>query len=136
LYKSLLHEFDLTSIIDVYPTIEFCFPKINDENMEFYLCNKDTSFLKNSKYNFLEPFSDIKTIPELLFVPGLRFDINGYRLGFGKGHYDKYFAKKFKLGYKFTLVGVSPYKLEIQIPIEPHDVKMDYLIFGSNILKI
>ena len=89
----------------------------------------------NPQYRFFEPKSDIKITPELVFIPGLAFDINGYRIGFGKGHYDKYFANKVQLGYKFLLIGVCC-NMQTYIPREIHDIKMDYIIFNQNILKL
>ena len=52
------------------------------------------------------PLKDnIETIPQLFFVPCLGFDLNGYRIGYGGGYYDRTFAKLNQLKYKFYTVG-------------------------------
>ncbi|WDC85889.1 5-formyltetrahydrofolate cyclo-ligase [Caloramator sp. mosi_1] len=87
------------------------------------------------EYGILEPkdFNKIdKNDIDLIFVPGVAFDKNGYRLGYGAGYYDRFLAdfKGVKVGlcYDFQLVD-SVYKNE-------HDVKMDYLICEEGILKL
>lgn len=56
---------------------------------------------------------------DLVVVPGVAFDEQGGRLGFGKGYYDASLASagchKVALAYEFQVVKVN-------IPLEPHDV--------------
>ena len=70
---------------------------------------------------------------DAVIVPGIAFDARGYRLGFGKGYYDK-FLKKATHAVKIGLA----YDLQIVegIPAEPHDVKMDYVVTPTRVLKI
>lgn len=60
-----------------------------------YLLEEDTVFEKN-EYNLTEPVSG-KIIPvnqiDMVLVPLLAFDKYGYRLGYGKGFYDRFFAQ-------------------------------------------
>lgn len=61
---------------------------------------------------------------DLVIVPGVAFDINGHRIGFGEGYYDVFLsnikAKKIALAYDFQIVK--------NIPDEEHDIKMDLII--------
>lgn len=77
----------------------------------------------NTKYpaNSTEYKGDI----DLYIVPGLAFDSNIYRLGYGTGYCDRYFSK-ITTGYK---VGVCyPFQIIVDFPIEPHDIRLDEVV--------
>ncbi len=61
---------------------------------------------------------------DALIIPGLGFDDDNNRLGYGKGYYDK-FLKTFK--GKKIMIAFKGQKIK-SIPAEAHDVKMDMVI--------
>lgn len=71
-----------------------CIPDTRD--MEFHYI---TSFdqLSPGSFSVLEPSEELPTVTEfdgcLMIVPGMQFDMNGYRLGYGKGYYDRYMVR-------------------------------------------
>lgn len=55
-------------------------------------CDDDTRFRKN-RYNIYEPEDGDGIEPQALdmvFVPILAFDKKGFRVGYGKGYYDRF----------------------------------------------
>ncbi len=63
---------------------------------------------------------------DLIIVPGLAFDKDNYRLGYGGGYYDAFLTQNPKahtvgIGYPFQLVG--------QVPVEEHDVVLDQVLY-------
>jgi len=89
--------------------VPLCVPKTFA--LEFYEI-KSLSDLQNGHYNILEPDQNIcvKVDPfafDVCVVPGVCFDFEGYRIGFGKGYYDR-FLENFKgikagLSYSFLM---------------------------------
>jgi 5-formyltetrahydrofolate cyclo-ligase len=78
------------------PGIVIAYPKVDlflDE-MVAVSTDAETSFLKN-EFNIYEPEEgnriDAAEI-DLVLVPLLAFDKKGYRVGYGKGYYDKFLA--------------------------------------------
>lgn len=95
-----------------------------------YLKSLDT--LKRGAYGIYEP-CDIISVPtddiDTVLVPGIGFDKQGNRLGFGKGYYDR-FLKSFcgtKIGvcYDFQITNL--------LPVSAHDIKMDFIITEKRI---
>jgi 5-formyltetrahydrofolate cyclo-ligase len=89
----------------------------------------DSTVIKKNKWNIPEPVDGIE-IPsekiEVVFVPLLAFDLNGHRLGYGKGFYDIFLASC-KPGV--IKVGVSFFEAEKVIPeLENSDIALDYCV--------
>jgi 5-formyltetrahydrofolate cyclo-ligase len=68
---------------------------------------------------------------DLALIPGVAFDTLGYRLGHGAGYYDKLLARMrpdaARVGLAFECQIVD------ELPIEPHDMPMDYVVTESTI---
>lgn len=63
---------------------------------------------------------------DVVVVPGVVFDKNGYRIGYGGGYYDN-FLPKLRADAKKVAVA---FQMQIRdaVPAEAHDVKMDMII--------
>ena len=77
------------------------FPKCNkeDRTMKFHFVSS-LDELEKGAYQIMEPKEECEIFdPEnssevaVCYVPGLAFDVSGYRLGYGKGYYDKFMNK-------------------------------------------
>jgi 5-formyltetrahydrofolate cyclo-ligase len=62
---------------------------------------------------------------QVVFVPLLAYDKSGHRLGFGKGFYDRFLAS---LEQPIIKVGLSYFTPEESIPVESHDIPLNYCI--------
>ena len=94
------------------------------------------SDLKLNSFGYSEPKKvspvNIEEI-DLVIVPGLVFDKNLNRIGFGKGYYDR-ILNKLKASARKVAVAHDFQVLE-EIPAEEHDVKMDMIITEKSIMK-
>lgn len=96
--------------------------------MDFYQI-KSLNDLRSGMYDIFEPdpercelFIDKST--GVCLVPGLCFDMYGYRIGFGKGYYDRFLAK-----FGGITVGLCYSKcVEHSLPKGSHDIAVDILI--------
>ncbi|WMJ77927.1 MULTISPECIES: 5-formyltetrahydrofolate cyclo-ligase [unclassified Sedimentibacter] len=91
-----------------------------------------------SPFGYYEPvYEKIRLVePEefdLIVVPGVVFDKQHNRIGFGKGYYDRILCRK-KRGSAAVAVAYEFQVLD-KVPSEPHDVKMDMIITEENIYK-
>lgn len=88
--------------------------------------------LEKNKMGILEPKSgeEVKDV-DLTITPGLAFDKDGFRLGYGGGYYDKFFAKveTIKMG-----IGYSDQMVE-KVIHEDYDKKLDYLLTDNGLVK-
>ena len=68
----------------------------------------------------------------LVLVPGVAFDRQGSRMGYGKGYYDRFFEGKTDC----VKVGVA-YELQVadQLPTEENDLPMEYLVTEKGVWK-
>lgn len=62
---------------------------------------------------------------DFILVPGVGFNPNGYRLGRGKGYYDKFLSKYNNL---FTVGVCFREQFYLDIPSEPHDIPMQKVL--------
>lgn len=77
------------------------------------------------KFGVLEPDVTCSLVQEreaVVLVPGVVFDKNGNRYGYGKGYYDRYFARFPEL-YKVALAYEN--QIEEELIVSQTDVKMD-----------
>jgi len=101
-------------------------PKIDNNTMNLVHITS-LQELTEGHFGILEPTSTTYYTEEvdLVITPSIVFDKNGYRLGYGKGYYDKYFSSR---EYGIS-VGLSYHKLlQDNVPKEDHDKKVDVII--------
>lgn len=65
----------------------------------------------------------------LILVPGLAFDEEGFRVGYGGGYYDRFLAALRQAAIPVTAVGlVFSVCRAASLPREPHDIPVDYVL--------
>jgi len=132
IYLSRKNEVDLLPIALQSHNLIFAAPKIRNDEILFTTYYPGAPIQPNEQYpKYFEPVSDVVVIPNLIFIPGIAFDLKGYRLGMGKGHYDKYLTN-----HKAIKIGVCrKANLVTRLQNEIHDIRMDHIITEDIILN-
>lgn len=127
IYISINSEVDTTKIINYFlNTKNIAVPKIIDNDMFFcYVTNLNE--LTPGKYNIPEPTNEnIVTDFDnaICIVPGICYDKENYRVGYGKGYYDRFLSKN-----KIKTIGLCYKECMIEkINNDKYDYKIDEVI--------
>lgn len=112
--------------------IAFPICNIKNNTLSFKEIN-EISELKQTSLGTFEPneaYEDIViTENTLCVVPALLFSRDGYRLGYGKGYYDRFLRS-----FNGTSVGLSYDELLCEyLPIDSHDISLNIIITESEV---
>lgn len=106
-----------------------------DCQMDFYrIASLDE--VKEGRFHVMEPVAACERLQETdaaVLVPGVVFDRQGNRYGYGKGYYDRYFAR-FSGLYRVALA--FEHQMEDAIPASPTDVPMKLIYTEKTIYQI
>ena len=109
-------------------------PVVEENNTMNFFSWKKNEVLQVNRYGMLEPIKSKQTVPNIMMVPLLAFDKNKFRLGYGKGFYDKYLNKYLKKFKNILTVGVAfSFQKHHKLPINNMDVKLNYILTEKGI---
>lgn len=129
-YASTEIEVDTRRLIDfcLEEKVPVALPVSGDTELSFYYI-ESASELHKGRYDIDEPptrrpavFSE-KT---LCIVPALCADGNGFRLGYGKGYYDRFLNI-----FSGVSVIVCYKSFKQEVPSEPHDMRAKFTVFDE-----
>ena len=104
-----------------------------NSQMNFFPWKKNQVLFIN-KFGVLEPIKTKVYVPDVIIVPVLSFDKEKYRLGYGKGFYDRYLNKYLKIFDNILTVGVAfSFQKHHKLPIDKNDIKLDYILTEKGI---
>ena len=136
LYYPSNFELNVLKILDYrnFLNQEILLPVTDKNNLMNFFSWKKNEVLYVGKFGILEPIKSIPKIPDLILVPILAFDKNKYRLGYGKGFYDRYLNRYLKKFKNIFTVGIAfSFQRHDNLPVSQKDVKLDYIITEKGI---
>jgi 5-formyltetrahydrofolate cyclo-ligase len=140
IYYPFRSEIDTTIIIKkaLKESKNIILPRVEGTLLNLYFVNDVHTQLQEGSYRIMEPIPSSCTRAyvadiNLAIVPGVAFDKNLNRLGYGGGFYDKILRnlpqgiKKIALSFDIQIVP--------NIPVQDYDIKIDMIITESKIYK-
>ena len=130
LYHSLNDEVDTHEFIRKWSNKKrILLPVVVGDDLELRIYTGPENMSICGVYGIEEPtgeaFTDYAAI-DFIVVPGVAFTAAGARMGRGRGYYDKYLSQS---GFRGVKAGVCyAHQLVGELPVEPHDVFMDYVV--------
>lgn len=106
-----------------------CVPRVHGKEMDFYEIHA-MSDLKEGYQGILEPVTQdiVPALSGVMLLPGLAFDLERHRVGYGGGFYDRYLSNKagtdlctIAIAYDFQIV-------EEGIDVDSFDISPDILL--------
>ena len=138
LYKNLPSEVDTSELIEYSLKLDkiVALPRVEGDILEFYKIEKsEIKNLVKSRFGVEEPIKDKNSFIEketidLMIVPGVCFDREKNRMGFGKGYYDKYLENS-----NLKTIGICFSEQIIdKLIFTPNDIKMNLVITDTFVL--
>jgi 5-formyltetrahydrofolate cyclo-ligase len=135
----LPHEVDLRPLVQslLDADIEVSLPRVNWETSELTPARITTlDGLITRRHDIKEPPEDAPETPvkslDVVFAPGLAFDLRGGRLGHGAGMYDRFLARS---GLRAWVCGCGfEEQIVERLPMEPTDRQLDAVATDKRLL--
>lgn len=138
IYLSLNHEADTTPIVlRAWQTRKRVLaPQVGWETKQMLpveIRNLDTD-VADSNYGIREPVRGVPfpiELIDLVIVPGIGFDLQGNRLGRGRGFYDRFLSRP---NFNGVFCGLALEEQVVEsLPADPHDVKIHMLVTDQKV---
>jgi len=133
-YLAFNNEVSLQELIDAHPEKVWVLPRTLPAG-RLTIHRYQPERLTLHRWGILQPAADAPLAPlaeiELVLAPGVGFDKNGGRLGFGGGYYDRLLPKLNAIS-----VGISHQESCVPaVPCNDHDCQMDWLALPDGLVK-
>lgn len=135
-YLPMKAEVDVRPLLGQFPQKHWLLPRIapeEDHRMDFHIY--DPARLLVHPFGMAEPAGDLPVVLaeeiELVLVPGLAYDRQGWRLGYGGGYYDRFLSR-----FDGISVGVAYQALVLEsLPHSGYDVPVGWIVSELGLFK-
>ncbi len=112
--------------------LPLCLPAIVDRHMIFRRWAPYEPIVPGGFGTLVPAPGEPEVKPTILLVPLAAFDRRGYRIGYGKGYYDRALSE---LGPTISIgIGYAAQEIEA-VPDEPHDRRLDWIVTEREMLR-
>ena len=115
------------------------FPRVGPNHSMHFIAPQNLKRLCKNKYGIFEPSDGYEIHPidhEIIIIPTVGVDKNGYRLGYGGGYYDRFLESVIQNKNRPLLVGlIYDFQFIDDSINEAHDLKLDIVFSELQIKK-
>ena len=125
-------------LLEIGKQLYFPISDVKTHELEFYQIHDLQKDFQLGAYNIFEPSSSFKRFEYnehddiICITPGLIFDRNFNRIGYGAGFYDRFFYDK------AGIIKIAPcfeFQIAASVPNQEHDAKVNIIVTENDILK-
>lgn len=146
--KTIMLYLSFNNEVDTYGLLEWCLknekrvvvPYCIEEERKMIPCNIKNvdEDLERSRFGFMQPKVNYidevhKDEIDVVIVPGVVFDINGNRIGFGGGYYDRFLQN---LSDTKSIAICHDFQLVERVPRDDFDIPMNKIVTEKKIVTI
>lgn len=146
IYHPFRHELNFLPLAAQFPEKQWFLPAVEKgESMTFHPYYPSHT-LSEGRYGIQEPLKTDKTNrltpaelrpDDVMILPGLLFDRSGYRIGYGKGYFDRFLGQAQMLKTTCVTIGAVPNALlKESLPIDPWDLPAKWVLTEFDSLEI
>lgn len=113
-------------------SVPLCLPAIISRAMEFRRWAPWEPIVPGGFGTLVPDPREPPSAPALMLVPLAAFDRRGYRIGYGKGYYDRAIAElrpRLTIGLAYAAQEVAA------VPDEPHDQRLDWIVTQDETIR-
>jgi 5-formyltetrahydrofolate cyclo-ligase len=130
-YLPIKHEIDLWPAINLWIKngVTVICPKVSSYGELQHLILQSPGLLVAGTFGTLYPAGNMhySGVYDMIVVPGLAFDLQNHRIGYGKGYYDRFLQNHPTV---FKIAPAYAFQVYEKLPAEPHDVMVDRVLVG------
>jgi 5-formyltetrahydrofolate cyclo-ligase len=134
-FISFKQEPDLSDLYQALPNKIWGFARCVDQDLVWHELKPDLQELELGKYGIWEPIASLPKIPldqvDVILVPALACDRQGYRLGYGGGFYDRFLVNQ--TGIKIAVIFADSFVEKL--PHDHWDIPMQALCTDNGIIE-
>jgi 5-formyltetrahydrofolate cyclo-ligase len=136
--------------LNIMPILEWCWqsairvaaPRVLplENKLQFHYIKGQEDLQTQPPWDINEPLANTPRVdynlqPGCILLPGVAFDLNKARLGYGGGYYDRFLSRLNELNVNlFKLALALDLQVVQKVPCEQHDIPLDLIITETRVI--